>query len=249
MNDETRILKEMIDEARRVAIFTGAGISTESGIPDFRGPEGLWKKVNPGDFGDYVSSEDVRRRAWRRRFEGNSSMASAEPNTGHLAAARLVRIGKTESVITQNVDGLHQRAGVPDDRVIELHGNASYARCLECGERHEFEEFRASFMNEGILPVCRVCGGIVKSATISFGQQLPVEALERAEEEALGCDLFLVMGSSLIVYPAAAIPEIAKRNGALLAIVNNEETGLDMIADLIVNRPIGETMEAAVGLD
>lgn len=239
-------LRQLIAEAERIVAFTGAGISTESGIPDFRGPNGIWKTVKPIDFGDFVSSEEVRRESWRRKFSGDDRMANAEPNAGHLAVASLHRMGKLTHVITQNVDGLHQKAGVPDERVIQLHGNANYAACLSCGTRYELEEVREIFFPDETVPYCDKCGGIIKTATISFGQPMPAAEMERAEAAVLGCDLLLVMGSSLVVYPAAAFPRIAKQQGARLVIINNEPTDLDPLCDLVLHRAIGETMSAAV---
>jgi NAD-dependent deacetylase len=237
-------LVEMIRVARRVVVFTGAGISTESGIPDFRSPGGVWSKMKPIYFQEFVGSEDKRREAWSRTFAGSAGWTGREPNAGHYAVARLVRQGKASVVITQNVDNLHQDSGVPAAQVIELHGNASYATCLECGLRHEFDDFRAGFVERGEIPACRDCGGIVKSATISFGQSMPEEPMRRAEAETLACDLFLVLGSSLVVYPAAGFPIMAKQAGAKLAIVNRDPTELDAIADLVLHDEIGPTMSA-----
>src|ERR1700735_808785 len=174
-------LREMIEVAGRVAIFTGAGISTESGIPDFRSPGGVWSRMSPIYFQDFIRSEDKRREAWDRAFSGRAGATGTEPNAGHYAVARLVASGKAHAVITQNVDNLHQAAGVPADRVIELHGNASYATCLECGMRHELADLKALYQATGDLPACRDCGGIVKTATISFGQAMPQGTMERAE--------------------------------------------------------------------
>ena len=238
-------LARLIADARRIAIFTGAGISTESGIPDFRSPGGVWSKMKPIQFQDFVASEDRRREAWDRAFGGRAGWVGREPNAGHLGVARLVARGKASAVITQNVDNLHQASGVPADRVIELHGNASYATCLECAERHELDELKALYEATGDLPACRACSGIVKTATISFGQAMPVEPMRRAEAETLACDLFLVLGSSLVVYPAAGFPIMAKRNGAVLAIVNREPTDLDGYADLVLHDEIGPVMTAA----
>jgi len=238
-------LAAMIEEARRVVVFTGAGISTESGVPDFRSPGGVWSKMKPIYFAEFVSSEDRRREAWTRTFAGTAGWVGAKPNTGHAAVARLVASGKASSVITQNVDNLHQDSGVPADQVIELHGNASYATCLECGLRHEFALLKAPFLEQGVLPACRSCGGIVKTATISFGQPMPPAPMERAEEETLACDLFLVLGSSLVVYPAAGFPLLAKRNGARLVIVNREPTDQDGYADLVLHDEIGPAMSEA----
>lgn len=239
-------LREMIVRARRVAIFTGAGVSTESGIPDFRGPGGVWSRMRPIEFHAFLRDEARRREAWERTFGGRAGWVGRQPNAGHHAVARLIASGKARAVITQNVDNLHQNAGAPADRVIELHGNASYAACLECGLRHELAELKALFEATSDLPACSACGGIVKTATISFGQPLPLAAVERAEAEALACDLFLVLGSSLVVYPAASFPQIAKANGARLAIVNREPTDQDSTADLVLHDEIGPVMSGVV---
>jgi NAD-dependent deacetylase len=238
-------LARLIADARRIVVFTGAGISTESGIPDFRSPGGVWSKMKPIYFQDFVASETKRREAWTRAFGGHAGWVGREPNAGHHAVARLIAQGRASSVITQNVDNLHQASGVPAEQVIELHGNASYATCLECGERHELDELKALFGATGDLPACRSCGGIVKTATISFGQAMPVEPMQRAEAETLACDLFLVLGSSLVVFPAAGFPIAAKRNGATLAIVNREPTDMDSYADLVLHDEIGPAMTAA----
>lgn len=238
-------LARLIADARRVVVFTGAGISTESGIPDFRSPGGVWSRMKPIYFQDFVSSEEKRREAWERAFGGRAGWVGREPNAGHMGVARLVARGKASAVITQNVDNLHQASGIPADRVIELHGNASYATCLECGERHELEDLKVLYQATGDLPACRDCSGIVKTATISFGQAMPQEPMARAEAETLACDLFLVLGSSLVVYPAAGFPVMAKRNGAMLAIVNREPTELDPYADLVLHDEIGPVMTVA----
>ncbi len=240
-------LADMIADARRVVFFTGAGISTESGVPDFRSPGGVWSKMKPIYFNEFIGSEERRREAWGRTFAGTAGWTGARPNAGHAAVARLVASGKASAVITQNVDNLHQDSGVPADQVIELHGNASYAKCLQCGLRHEFETLKAPFLEQGIVPVCRSCGGLLKSATISFGQPMPEGPMARAEDETLACDLFLVLGSSLVVYPAAGFPLLAKRNGARLAIVNREPTDQDGYADLVLHDEIGPVMSDAVG--
>ncbi len=238
-------LARMIADARRITAFTGAGISTESGVPDFRSPGGVWSRMKPIYFQEFVASEDRRREAWTRVFTGAAGWVGAAPNTGHDALARLVAQGKVGAVITQNVDNLHQDSGVPAARVIELHGNASYATCLDCGLRHELADLKGPFLATGDIPVCRACGGLVKTATISFGQPMPAGPMARAEAEALACDLFLVLGSSLVVYPAAGFPLIARRNGAKLAIVNREATDLDGAADLVLHDEIGPAMTAA----
>ncbi len=242
-------LRRLIDAARRAVVFTGAGISTESGIPDFRSPGGIWSKFQPVDFRDFLSSEEMRREFWRRKFATHPAIEQAEPSRGHRAVAELARRGTVSSVVTQNIDGLHQRSGVPDDMVIELHGNTTYARCLRCGERCELAPIWEAFSVDETLPVCGACGGLVKTATISFGQQMPADAMRRAEEETLSCDLFLAVGSSLTVYPAAGFPALAKRNGARLVIINREPTELDSLADLVVHGEIGPTLGAAVDVD
>lgn len=245
MDQDIVQLKQMIDTSSRIVVFTGAGISTESGIPDFRGPNGIWNKITPIDFGDFVGSEDVRRESWQRKFSGDGSMAKAEPNTGHFAINELVRAGKITHVITQNVDGLHKKSGVPDESIIELHGNANYATCLDCHQRYELADIERSFMADGTIPYCDNCQGIIKTATVSFGQPMPIEEMQRAEEATFNCDMFMAIGSSLVVYPAAGFPRMAKQNGAKLVILNNEATDLDPIADLVIHKPIGVTLSAA----
>lgn len=239
-------LGEALQRASRIVVFTGAGISTESGIPDFRSPGGVWSKMKPIYFQEFVGSEAKRREAWTRVFSGAAGWVGKEPNSGHHAVARLVASGKASAVITQNVDNLHQASGIPEDRVVELHGNASYVTCLSCGLRHELEELRPVFVDRGEIPVCRECGELVKTATISFGQQMPEAPMMRAEAETHLADLFLVLGSSLVVTPAAHFPVKAKRNGARLVIVNRDETPLDDIADLVLNAEIGPVMTAAM---
>lgn len=239
-------LRELIRDSRRIVVFTGAGISTESGIPDFRGPQGVWKTQTPIDFRDFISSAEVRRESWRRKFAGEAKLEGAEPNAGHRAITSLVRAGKVSHVITQNVDGLHQKSGTPDDQVIELHGNASYAHCLDCQKRYELADLRTAFVNDGTLPSCSECGGIVKTATISFGQAMPMLEMQRAENATLACDLFMAIGSSLVVYPAAGFPRLAKEQGARLVIINEQETDLDPFCDLVVHEQIGPTLSQVV---
>jgi NAD-dependent deacetylase len=235
-------LAALIAAAETVAGFTGAGISTESGVPDFRSPDSPWMRNKPIPFDDFLASEAARREAWRRKFVMDDLYRGARPSRGHLALASLVARGKMPAVITQNIDGLQQQAGVPGDQVIELHGNGTYATCLDCGARHELDWVRARFEATGEAPECRDCAGIVKSATISFGQAMPEEPMRRAQELTLACDLFLAIGSSLVVYPAAGFPVLAKRNGAALVIVNREPTEMDEIADLVINAEIGDVL-------
>jgi len=255
MNTDSGIaaLARLIDKSRRAVVFTGAGISTESGIPDFRSPGGIWTKMAPIYFDDFLASEAARRETWRRRFAMEDTFGAAEPNRGHRAVDALVRRGKVGAVITQNIDGLHQASGIPSEKIIELHGNTTYATCLDCGARYEMADLRIAFErageHQGKAPRCRRCHGFVKTATISFGQAMPQGEMRRAETLTLAADLFIVLGSSLVVYPAAGFPELAKRNGAALAIVNREPTGLDEIADLVIHQGIGDTLGAAVGVN
>ena len=246
MKSEIKALRDLLSKSNRVVIFTGAGISTESGIPDFRGPQGLWKTVSPIDFSDFISSEEKRRERWSRQFNSDNEMSRAQPNLGHMAVAKLVAVGKVSHVITQNVDGLHQKSGIPDELIIELHGNSSYAKCLQCEKRFELLPLKTKFLANGTLPICDVCGGIVKTATISFGQPMPIHAMKSADEAALSCDLFIAIGSSLQVFPAASLPKVAKNAGAKLAIINNEATDLDAVCDLVIHAQIGETLSAVI---
>lgn len=242
-NDELEDFMGLVTTARKIVFFTGAGISTESGIPDFRSPgTGLWTKMKPIQFQDFVASAEVRTESWRRRFEGERVIEDALPNKGHLAVANLMNNGQGLVVITQNVDNLHQAGGVPDDQVIELHGNACYATCLECNTRYELADLETQFSAQGQVPPCSRCGGIIKTATISFGQAMPEQQMAQAQAAVEACDLMIVAGSSLTVFPAASFPEYAKQRGAKLVIVNREPTPLDDIADLVLHREIGETL-------
>jgi len=218
--------------SRRAVVFTGAGISTESGIPDFRSPGGLWSRLRPIDFQEFLASADARREAWRRKFELDAALGPVRPNAGHVS-----------HVITQNIDGLHQASGVPTARVIELHGNGTHAICLSCRARHELADLRVRFEADDTPPLCH-CGGIIKSATVSFGQPMPALAMRAAEAATLACDLFLVVGSSLQVYPAAGFPARAAQRGARLLIVNREPTPLDDVADLVLHAQSGPTLTA-----
>ena len=250
MEDSVRRLADLVAQARRMVFFTGAGISTESGIPDFRSPgTGLWNQMKPIPFQDFIADDAVRQESWRRRFTGERALEKAKPNKGHLSIARLVEEGGCQSVITQNVDNLHQDSGVPEERVIELHGNASYAKCLSCALRYEIAELERQFRQLGWVKPCANCGGVIKAATISFGQAMPEREMQRAQAAVAGCDLMVVAGSSLVVYPAAAFPEAAKSLGAQLAIVNREPTPLDSIADVVVHGEIGPTLSFVVGLN
>jgi NAD-dependent deacetylase len=236
-------LQELVDGARVIAPFTGAGISTECGIPDFRSPGGLWTKNKPIPFDEFLASQDMRNEAWRRRFAMDAHFSAALPGRGHLALASFYRTGKAPAVITQNIDNLHQSSGISADHVIELHGNNSYALCLGCAKRFELPWVRQQFTDANErAPDCPECGGHIKTATISFGQAMPEDQMRRAEKLTLDCDLFLAVGSSLVVWPAAGFPLLAKRNGARLVIINREATEFDEIADLVVRDDIGTVL-------
>lgn len=241
-------LSRIIGDAEHIAAFTGAGISTESGIPDFRSKDSLWTRNPPIPFGEFMASETVRMESWRRKFVMDDSYAGAAPNIGHYALARLVDEGRIHAIITQNIDGLHEASGVPKDKIIELHGNGTYAKCLTCGVRHELSAVRKKFETSNRAPTC-LCGGIVKTATIAFGQSMPEQEMQRAHAATLQCDVMLAIGSSLVVYPAAGFPILAKENGAKLVIVNRDETALDSIADLVIRAGIGEALAPFAGRD
>ena len=237
MNQE---LSQYISEAKNIVIFTGAGISTESGIPDFRGPQGVWKTNTPIYFQDFIGSEEVRKDSWKRKFSGQDIIKKAKPNIGHLAVAEIINKHESAYLITQNVDNLHQDAGVPEDKITEIHGNAHYASCLDCGIRYELNSIKKAFLENETVPYCDSCGGIIKTATISFGQSMPEEGMQIAQRKTLGCDLFITIGTSLVVYPAAGFPKLAKEIGAKLIIINNEPTDFDPIADLVIHEQIGK---------
>jgi NAD-dependent deacetylase len=237
-------LRELIDTSQTIVPFTGAGISTECGIPDFRSPGGIWTKLTPIPFDEFMSSQPARDESWRRRFAMQDQFGAARPGRGHRALASLFRRGKSPGVVTQNIDNLHQASGIPPECVVELHGNTTYAICLECAKRYELDWVRAAFERSGgRAPDCPDCLGYIKTATVSFGQAMPQEEMQRAEELTLACDLFLAIGSSLVVWPAAGFPLMAKRSGAQLAIINREPTEFDDIADLVVRHDIGTVLE------
>jgi NAD-dependent deacetylase len=235
-------LRGLIDEVERIVPFTGAGISTECGIPDFRSPGGLWSKNQPIPFDAFLASQDMRNEAWRRRFAMEENFAGAKPGRGHRALASLYRAGKVTGVVTQNIDNLHQMSGIAPHDVVELHGNTTYAVCLDCARRYELSWVSQEFSRGNhCAPDC-ACGGYIKTATVSFGQSMPAEAMARAEELTQDCDLFLAIGSSLVVWPAAGFPLMAKRNGAALVIINREPTEFDVLADLVVRHDIGDVL-------
>ncbi len=237
-NDEIQSLRELIARSERVVAMTGAGISTESGIPDFRSPGGLWSRMKPITYQEFVASEEARLEEWRRRFRANERFANAEPNEGHRGLVRLMNEGKLRTVITQNIDGLHQRAGLPPESVIEIHGNSTRAHCLSCRAPMALQTIRETIETTGASPRCE-CGGLVKAAIISFGERMPEDAMAKATVFAEDADLFLVVGSSLLVQPAASLPLVAKRSGAALVIVNRDATPLDEYAELVLRESIG----------
>jgi NAD-dependent deacetylase len=243
LNSAMTSLSDLVGSAKVIVPFTGAGISTECGIPDFRSPGGLWTKNKPIPFDEFIASQEARNESWRRRFAMAEEFGGAQPGRGHRALASLYRAGKIPAIITQNIDNLHQASGFSPQDVVELHGNTTYAACLDCSERYELSWIRQR-MDEanGCAPDCR-CGGYIKTATISFGQAMPDAAMQRAQDLALTCDLFLAIGSSLLVWPAAGFPLMAKRNGARLVIINREPTEFDDIANLVVRQDIGTVLE------
>ena len=235
-------LGDMIAESRTIVPFTGAGISTECGIPDFRSPGGIWTRNRPIPFDEFVASQEARDESWRRRFAMESVFAAARPGRGHRALASLYRAGKVPAVITQNIDNLHQASGFAAEQVIELHGNTTYARCIGCGQAYPLDWVKRRFDEDGGAPNCTACDEPVKTATISFGQMMPDDEMQRATALSQACDLFIAIGSSLVVWPAAGFPMMAKNAGARLVIINREPTDQDDIADLVIRHDIGETL-------
>ena len=237
-------LAGLVQTSAQAVVFTGAGISTECGIPDFRSPGGFWTRYKPISFQEFVASEETRLEAWRRFLMISETIGEAEPGPSHRAVAELVTRGHVAHVITQNIDGLHARAGIAPDRIIEIHGNGTYALCLSCGLRHEIDWVRGVITATAKPPACANCGGIVKSATISFGQAMPEQKMAEARAATFNADLFLAIGSSLQVFPAAGFPVTAKHNRTPLVIINREPTGLDGLADLVINAEIASVMSA-----
>ena len=242
------IFQNILSESSNTVVFTGAGISTESGIPDFRSPTGIWTKNKPIEFKDFLSSEEIRVEFWKRKFTVDLTISKAKPNAGHMIISELNHIGKVSKIITQNIDNLHQISGVPEENVIELHGNTTFAKCLDCDLRYELNSIKKLFEQTNKPPYCKNCSGIIKTATISFGQSMPKEEMLKAEKASLSCDLFIAIGSSLQVYPAASFPLVAKKNGSKLVILNREGTDLDKYADLVIHDEIGEFLSKSIKL-
>ena len=238
---------KLIAQARHVVGFTGAGISTESGIPDFRSPGGVWSTNRIIEYDEFISSRTARIEAWRQKAIAWPEMRAAQPNAGHRAFVELERQGKLTALITQNIDGLHQRAGNSAELVIELHGTMVETECLDCRARIPTDAAMARVAAGDAAPNCNLCGGMLKTATVSFGQAMPVLEMQRAASAAQQCEVFIAVGSSLVVYPAASLPVLAKQSGAALLIVNRTPTPLDDIADLVLHEEIGLTLPRLCG--
>lgn len=246
--DKIDAVAGMVWQAKKAVVFTGAGMSTESGIPDFRSPGGIWSRFDPNEinYQNFLASEAGREKYWAFSKQMWPPMISAAPNPGHYAIAELHRMGKLDCVITQNIDNLHQRSGVPEDKVIEIHGTMKWVNCLKCGLRYPREQIQARLEAGEKIPLCDSCQGLLKPATISFGQAMPEKETREAGHRSAGCDLFLAIGSSLVVYPAAQMPIIAKENGARLVIINLAPTPHDGDADVVINEKIGQTLSQIV---
>jgi NAD-dependent deacetylase len=244
LDEEIEATANLIVGSQRLVVFTGAGISTESGIPDFRGPDGLWTKVDPEDFTyqRFVTDREARKRLWQMHRSVGFDFGDAEPNRAHHAVAELERLGKLDCVITQNVDGLHQKAGNSEDKVLQLHGNMQWVKCIACGTRHTFAEVRG-WIDGGVeVPECDSCGGILKPDAVFFGESMPWRETAEAERRSVACDLCIVVGSTLTVYPAALMPQHAVRSGARLVIINQGDTELDHVADVRISGKAGDVM-------
>jgi NAD-dependent deacetylase len=243
MSEAIEQLKQLIDEAKTIVILTGAGISTESGVPDFRSPGGLWEQFRIVEYGEYTTSEEARIEDWHRRFFMADQIGQVEPNIGHTKIADWINSGNCTCLVTQNVDGLHLRGGAPQDKIIEIHGNATTASCISCGEHHPIELCRTLFEATGESPKCQSCDGLVKADIVMFGEKMPVKKTAEAFKISETADLFIAIGTSLVVNPAAGLPLHAKHNDAKFAILNRDPTELDRFADCVVNAEIGEVMK------
>lgn len=246
MEDHIEKVAQMIMEAKKVAVFTGAGVSTESGISDFRSPDGIWSRYDPEDFTiqRFVSDKDARKRNWQFRKELVS--ADYKPNPAHFAVAELEKLGKLSCVITQNIDGLHHAAGNSEEKIVELHGTIKYAKCLECDDRLPLVDVLKRIEDGEEDPHCKKCDGLLKAATVSFGEAMPIDEMNRSGQCSKACDLFIVIGSSLVVFPAANMPVLAKRAGASLVIINYTSTDMDSMADVVIHEKAGVAMNAII---
>lgn len=232
-----------LQNSRAIVFFTGAGISTESGVPDFRSPGGVWTKYQPVLFQDFLTSETARVQHWQLKKATYELFKTVKPNLAHYAICEYEKCGRLLGLITQNIDGLHKLAGSSEEKLVELHGSDRLVTCLKCGKRYQPYDVYENLVEPFTAPTCDECGGFLKSANVSFGQSMPVEAMRRAQAWSEAADVFVVLGSSLQVQPAASFPVIAKRSGALLAIVNRDPTPLDEIADFVQHKPIGKFFE------
>jgi len=245
MKKEISLIAQKISEGGKTIVFTGAGISTESGIPDYRSKGGIWDKFQPVYFDEFMSSKKARIEYWRRKSELYHDLVRAQPNPAHMAISQLYEMGLLQAVITQNIDGLHQESGLPDDTVIELHGSNRRVRCMRCGKTTSIHEAQKRIEGGDVAPECE-CGGYLKPDTISFGQAMPEEEVEKATELSRNCDFFMVVGSTLVVQPAALMPHYAKQSGAFLAIINLSETPCDDICDVLIRGKAGEVLSEIV---
>jgi NAD-dependent deacetylase len=244
MEDKLKQVAQWITTSKKVIVFSGAGLSTESGIPDFRSPGGVWDRYNPEDFyfQNFLASEASREKYWQMATEMYEPIKTAQPNQAHLAIAELEKLGRLDCVITQNIDGLHFKAGNSEEKVIQLHGTAIFVSCLSCKKRYDRDEIQERIKEGQKAPSCDDCGGLLKPATISFGQSMPEKETEEAYHRSSLCDLFIVVGSSLVVQPAASMPLVAKRNNAKLVIINRDPTPYDDMADVVIHSQAGLTM-------
>lgn len=245
MDKQIEIIADRIVNAKKFIVFTGAGISTESGIPDYRSQGGIWDRYRPVYFDEFMTSREHRIKYWKEKMDFNQELEKAGLNKGHLAIAKLNEMGFVQTLITQNIDGLHQESGIPDDKIIELHGNTRRIRCMTCSRTIPFEQAKKMIEAGDPAPECE-CGGFLKPDTISFGQSMPVQATRRAAELSSGCDLFMVVGSTLVVQPASLMPEYAKQGGAFLVIINLSETPCDKICDVLIRGKAGKILEEIV---
>jgi len=246
--DKMDTVSDFFMESSKIVVFTGAGMSTESGIPDFRSPGGIWDQYDPNEltYQKFLSSQASREKYWERQKMLWPLIAAAEPNAGHLAIAELYKMGKLDCIITQDGDSLHQRSGVPDKKVIELHGTWTRALCLQCGKKYPSAEVQVRLEAGEKVPTCESCGGTMKPDVIQFGQSLPEWEIREAQKRAAECDMLLACGSSMVVYPAAEMPLVAKNNGAKLVIINLMPTPHDRYADIVINEKIGEVLPRIV---
>ena len=246
--DNIEALADMIAQSNKIIVFTGAGFSTESSVPDFRGPQGVWEKFDPSELNlqNFLRSEEIREKYWQVHKLFWETVREAEPNSGHYAVTEIHNMGKLDAVITQNTDGLHQKSGTPDEKVLELHGTMHWVDCLDCRKRYPREDVHQMMLGGQAVPRCDSCNGILKPATVAYGQSMPEREMRESELKSSSCDLLIGAGSSMVVYPAAQMPMIAKRSGAKLVIINLTETPHDRLADIVINEKTGETLSQSV---